>query len=241
MFSPLRRIAPAPRKPMPVTTCAATRSGEPAAAPNSTERIENSADPSAMSMFVLSPAGLWRYSRSSPIAPPSAAASASRSMASEKGVGVIGVLPLQPREDLSQQVFEIGLRRAGTLRNRSRLFRGLPRGLGIAANSLRHSAKFLRCPPQFFVHLTLPLVDDPLALLRLARGLLRLTAFFCLNPQLFTGDSQLLRHFLFFLDATTSRVVLCKRLCGVLSFHGGFLHTLSCAVTSGSSRCRPED
>src|SRR5438093_10399373 len=84
---PLRRMAPAPRNPSPETTCAAARSGVPTAAPSSTDRIAKSADPSAMSIFVLSPAGLWRYSRSSPIAPPSAAARTSRRNSSEVVVG----------------------------------------------------------------------------------------------------------------------------------------------------------
>src|SRR5262245_45808813 len=164
MFSPLRRMAPAPRKPIPVTTCAAMRSAEPAPAPNWTERIENSAEPSAMSMFVLRPAGLWWYSRSSPIAPPSAAARASRRIASEKVVGVIRILALQLREYLSQQVFEIGLRRASTLSNLSCILRGQTRRLGVAANRLRHCAKLLGRLPQFFVELTVALIEDPLAL-----------------------------------------------------------------------------
>src|SRR5262245_56006998 len=209
MFSPLRRIAPAPRKPMPVTTCAAMRSGEPAPAPNSTERIENSAEPSAMSMFVLRPAGLWWYSRSRPIAPPSAAANASRRIASEKVVGVIRILALQLREDLSEQFLEFGPRRASSLRNRPRILRRQARRLGIAPNCLRQCAKLLGCVPQFFVHLTLSLIDDPLALLGLTRGFRRLPFLFGLDPQLFTADSQLLRHFLFFLRATTISFVVC--------------------------------
>src|SRR6188474_245330 len=68
------------------------RSGDPAPAPSSTDRIENNADPSAISMLVRSPAGLRRYSRSSPIAPPRTAASASRRNASKGGVGVMPLI-----------------------------------------------------------------------------------------------------------------------------------------------------
>src|SRR5262245_25554378 len=103
-------------------------------------------------------------------------------MASEKGVGVIRILALQLRKDLSQQVLELGLRLASSLRNRSCVFRGLASGLGIAANSLRQCAKLLRRLPQFFVQLTPSLIDDPLALLRLTRSFLRLTVDFCLHP-----------------------------------------------------------
>ena len=54
---PLRRIAPPPRKPIPVTICAAIRSAVPASCPISDERIVKSADPSAIRMLVRSPAG----------------------------------------------------------------------------------------------------------------------------------------------------------------------------------------
>jgi hypothetical protein len=44
-LSPLRMIAPAPRNPMPVTICAAMRSGMPLTAPIRREIVVKSADP----------------------------------------------------------------------------------------------------------------------------------------------------------------------------------------------------
>src|SRR6185437_8760860 len=86
---PFRMIAPAPRKPMPLTTCAAIRDGsrrtrtfgppEPRTSwKPKAETIVNSAAPIATSMWVRSPASCSRHSRSIPIAAPSAAATASR-------------------------------------------------------------------------------------------------------------------------------------------------------------------
>src|SRR5919199_1890663 len=86
-------IAPAPRKPMPVTICAAIRDGSARTtlAPDArnswnpyAETIVNSAEPSETSRCVRSPASRSRSSRSSPIAAPSAAASASRSRTSHQ-------------------------------------------------------------------------------------------------------------------------------------------------------------
>src|SRR5438034_6972095 len=85
--SPWRMIAPAPRKPMPVTIWAAIRVGSARITwsplvRNSrnpyAETIVKSADPIATSMCVRSPASRSRSSRSNPIAPPRAAAVASR-------------------------------------------------------------------------------------------------------------------------------------------------------------------
>src|SRR5919201_3118713 len=92
-------IAPAPRKPMPVTICAAIRAGsarttfEPDAR-NSwnpyAETIVNSAEPTETRRCVLSPASRSRSSRSRPRKPPRAAASATRSNASgQPSVGML--------------------------------------------------------------------------------------------------------------------------------------------------------
>src|SRR5919198_2782871 len=84
---PWRMIAPAPRKPIPVTICAAIRVGSARTTwsplvRNSrkpyAETIVNSAEPRHTSMCVRNPASRSRSSRSKPIAPPSAAARASR-------------------------------------------------------------------------------------------------------------------------------------------------------------------
>src|SRR5438132_4544672 len=89
--SPCRMIAPAPRKPIPVTICAAIRVGSvrtrlPPWTRKSrkpyADAIVNSAEPSETSMCVRKPASRSRNSRSSPTAPPSAAARARRSSAS---------------------------------------------------------------------------------------------------------------------------------------------------------------
>src|ERR671939_18760 len=91
--SPCRMIAPAPRKPIPVTICAAMRVGSARTtlAPELrkawkpyAETIVNSADPSETSRCVRNPASRSRIPRSTPIPPPSAAASASRSSASSQ-------------------------------------------------------------------------------------------------------------------------------------------------------------
>src|ERR671934_3051031 len=90
-------IAPAPRKPIPVTICAAIRVGSARTtfAPEArkawkpyAETIVKSAEPSETSRCVRSPASRSRSSRSSPIAAPRAAASASRrSTSHEESVG----------------------------------------------------------------------------------------------------------------------------------------------------------
>src|SRR5438270_12685908 len=86
--SPCRMIAPAPRKPMPLTICAAIRVGsarttEPPLTRNSrkpyAETIVNSAEPTHTTRCVRSPAWRSRSSRSIPIAPPSAEATDNRS------------------------------------------------------------------------------------------------------------------------------------------------------------------
>src|SRR3954451_22794667 len=90
---PWRMIAPAPRKPMPLTTCAAIRVGSArtTASPlvrNSVkpyaETIVKSAAPTETSRCVRRPASRSRSSRSSPIIPPSTPASVSRSSASSQ-------------------------------------------------------------------------------------------------------------------------------------------------------------
>src|ERR1041384_3910155 len=73
------RIDPAPIKPIPGMICAAMRVWSPANAPaSSLERMVNMAAPKQINIFVRSPAGLRLSSRSSPIKPPSAAASSRR-------------------------------------------------------------------------------------------------------------------------------------------------------------------
>src|SRR5919198_5613810 len=90
---PCRMIAPAPRKPIPVTTCAATRVGSARTMlPPETRKsrnpyapaIVNRAAPIETSMCVRKPASRSRSSRSIPTAPPSAAATASRRSASSQ-------------------------------------------------------------------------------------------------------------------------------------------------------------
>lgn len=79
---------------MPVTICAAIRVGSAGASPSiPTDRIVNSADPSAIRMFVRKPALFRRSSRSVPSSAPSAAASNNRSRMSWAGreAGSIGV------------------------------------------------------------------------------------------------------------------------------------------------------
>src|SRR5919204_3508163 len=99
-------IAPAPRKPIPVTICAAIRVGSARTtfAPEErkawkpyAETTVKSAEPSETSRCVRSPASRSRSSRSSPIAAPSTAASARRRTSSgESSVGTLGTdrLPL---------------------------------------------------------------------------------------------------------------------------------------------------
>src|SRR5690606_8962111 len=72
------RMVPAPRNPMPVTTCAAIRPGSPTwFAAMRVERSISSAEPRQMRMLVRRPAGFPRNSRSRPIAPPANAATIS--------------------------------------------------------------------------------------------------------------------------------------------------------------------
>src|SRR5439155_19815232 len=83
---PSRMIAPAPRKPIPVTICAATRVGstlEPKSSNPYAPTIVNRQEPSETSRCVRMPASRSRSSRSIPTAAPSAAATASRSTASQ--------------------------------------------------------------------------------------------------------------------------------------------------------------
>src|SRR5437588_2049856 len=96
---PWRMIAPAPRKPIPVTICAAIRLGSARTTLEPDARNEwnpyaetsvKSAEPSDTSRCVRNPASRSRISRSRPIAPPRTAASASRSTTShEASVGTL--------------------------------------------------------------------------------------------------------------------------------------------------------
>src|SRR5438132_869877 len=99
MVSPCRMIAPAPRKPIPVTICAAIRVGSARMTPCPDVRkswkpyadtIVKSADPTETRRCVRRPASRSRSSRSIPIAAPSTAASARRSNASSQlSVGML--------------------------------------------------------------------------------------------------------------------------------------------------------
>src|SRR3954469_15373594 len=78
---PCRMIAPAPRKPIPVTIWAAMRVGStrtPKFAKPYAETSVNNADPTETTRCVRSPACRSRSSRSKPIAPPRSAATRSR-------------------------------------------------------------------------------------------------------------------------------------------------------------------
>src|SRR5581483_5449373 len=77
---PCRMIAPAPRKPMPVTICAAIRDGSVCGLVKPyTPTSVNSAAPTQTTRCVRRPACRSRSSRSRPIAPPRTAATKSRS------------------------------------------------------------------------------------------------------------------------------------------------------------------
>lgn len=87
------RIVPAPMKPMPVTTPAATRSASPGTlslSPSSSELVVSKAAATHTIMWVRSPAGLFAYSRSTPIARPNPAAARIRRHSS---ASVIARLP----------------------------------------------------------------------------------------------------------------------------------------------------
>src|ERR1051326_4387215 len=96
---PWRMIAPAPRKPMPVTICAAIRVGSARTTwsllvrkPRKpyAETIVNSAAPRHTSRCVRRPASRSRSSRSKPIAPPSTAASERRArLSSQPSDGIV--------------------------------------------------------------------------------------------------------------------------------------------------------
>jgi len=77
MFSPLRRITPAPRNPIPETTYPAMRKLSSARSV-SAESMTNIAAPAATNAFVRSPAMRCRYWRSAPIKAPSTSASPNR-------------------------------------------------------------------------------------------------------------------------------------------------------------------
>src|SRR5436189_225288 len=64
------KIAPAPRNPMPVTTCAATRPESPVVVTNAKEAIVKLADPRQTRTSVRKPAGFSLFSRSVPTIAP---------------------------------------------------------------------------------------------------------------------------------------------------------------------------
>src|SRR5471032_371806 len=74
-LAPRWMITPAPMKPMPVTTAAASCAGLFPGPKPLAESIENPAAPSATSVLVLIPALLWCHWRSTPIAAPKTTAS----------------------------------------------------------------------------------------------------------------------------------------------------------------------
>src|SRR5439155_15165801 len=127
-------IAPAPRKPIPVTVCAATRVGsmllpcvrrswKPYA-----PAIVNSAEPSETSRWVRKPASRSRSSRSIPTAPPSAAASASRNRASSQESD--GRLAASSIERLPLRLADLGDPRSGQVEQRVEPFAVERRPLG---------------------------------------------------------------------------------------------------------------
>jgi hypothetical protein len=63
-------MAPAPRKPIPVTICAATRPESPVVVVNANEAIVKAADPRQTRMSVRKPAGFSCLSRSVPTTAP---------------------------------------------------------------------------------------------------------------------------------------------------------------------------
>src|SRR5882762_1596516 len=118
---PSRMIAPAPRKPMPVTIWAAMRVGSARTtlaplARNAwkpyAETIVKSAEPSETSRWVRIPASRSRSSRSTPIAPPRAAATARRSTTCQSlSVGMVLIARCSNRFVLvTLEVFDTGRR-----------------------------------------------------------------------------------------------------------------------------------
>src|SRR6266550_1516688 len=96
---PWRMIAPAPRKPIPVTICAAMRVGStlaPKLLKPYAETSVKSAEPTQTTRCVRSPACRSRSSRSSPMAPPRAAATKRRS--STSGQPIVGGTTIALRE-----------------------------------------------------------------------------------------------------------------------------------------------
>ena len=86
MELPFLKITPAPRKEMPLTTCAAIRAGSAPRRPSMVvtsikeylDRIINSAEVQAMMQWVRTPASFCRLLRSSPTSAPSPADSSRR-------------------------------------------------------------------------------------------------------------------------------------------------------------------
>ena len=80
------RMAPAPRNPMPVTICAATRPESPVVVTKAKETMVNTAEPRHTRLRVRRPAGLSCRSRSRPMMAPQATATiASRTSSQGEG------------------------------------------------------------------------------------------------------------------------------------------------------------
>lgn len=93
-LNPSRKMIPAPRKPMPDTTCAATRVWLGSLG-KSCENMTNPAAPKATSALVRNPAIRWRTCRSDPINAPQDKATIRFKVASCRAM-VIGTLRLGP-------------------------------------------------------------------------------------------------------------------------------------------------
>ncbi len=76
------RITPAPRKPMPVTICAATRPESPVVVVKANDAMVNVADPRHTRESVRSPAGFSRRCRSPPTRRPQRIAAKARTVSS---------------------------------------------------------------------------------------------------------------------------------------------------------------
>src|SRR5947209_15143966 len=124
-FMPSRMIAPAPRKPMPVTICAAMRVGSarttlvPLIRKPSKPYAETTvkmAEPSETRRCVRKPASWSRISRSRPSAPPMPAAIASRAKSSQcESVGTLATRSIDRLLLIALQVFDRAGRQAETL------------------------------------------------------------------------------------------------------------------------------
>jgi len=88
-LKPSRKIKPAPIKPMPETTCAATRVGleSPGASASNTTNV---AEPSATNALVRKPASRLRHCRSNPITAPRLTATARSIAACPMDIVMVG-------------------------------------------------------------------------------------------------------------------------------------------------------